>query len=265
MPGPLKNGRYEVEDILSKRLNSETNVLEYKVKWVGWPSNWNTCLSRWPTSPARGRSSRSLRNASSSEGGEAAEALDAREAVAAAEVEVMEVVVEPPEVMETVAAAEALKVAPEEIMDICNLNPVNLCPAGFQRPSKIEGDRTLRSTMALVNLPNELDKLYRAPSKKRTAAEKHLTGDDRGQAERSRLHRLCTGRLVWQCCSHYQAILPSNSFTAFGWALLLVMTLWRQCPLRKRTFYFDSTDIYFVRVRAHFRRPSFSPSPRLTC
>lgn len=126
------------------------------------------------------------------EGGEAAEALDAREAVAAAEVEVMEVVVEP-EVMETVAAAEAMKVmAPEEIMDICNLNPVNLCPAGFQRPSKIEGDRTLRSTMALVNLPNELDKLYRAPfasfpsfkyrSKKSTAAEKHLTGDDRGQA-----------------------------------------------------------------------------------
>ena len=46
--------------------------------------------------------------------------------------------------------------------------------------------------MALVNLPNELDKLYRAPfasfpsfkyrSKKKTAAEKHLTGDDRGQA-----------------------------------------------------------------------------------
>ncbi|KAH9388325.1 hypothetical protein TYRP_009540 [Tyrophagus putrescentiae] len=36
MPGPLANGQYEVEDIISQRRNSETDEIEYEVKWVGY-------------------------------------------------------------------------------------------------------------------------------------------------------------------------------------------------------------------------------------
>ncbi len=35
MPGPLENGEYAGEDIISQRKNLETNIIEFKVKWVG--------------------------------------------------------------------------------------------------------------------------------------------------------------------------------------------------------------------------------------
>ena len=41
-PGPMDDGTYTVERIVSKRLNPETDVLEYEVKWVGWPADTNT-------------------------------------------------------------------------------------------------------------------------------------------------------------------------------------------------------------------------------
>ncbi|KAH9396652.1 hypothetical protein TYRP_019677 [Tyrophagus putrescentiae] len=47
LPGPLANGEWEVEEIINSRNNSETNELEYEVKWLGHPGTsfvpWYDC------------------------------------------------------------------------------------------------------------------------------------------------------------------------------------------------------------------------------
>lgn len=41
-PGPMADGRYTVKKVVDKRINKDSGVLEYLVKWVGWSSAENT-------------------------------------------------------------------------------------------------------------------------------------------------------------------------------------------------------------------------------
>ena len=179
MPGPLENGKYAGEDIISQRKNLETNIIEFKVKWVGHQKttfepminlyNSKQLVKKFkknqkrlaakrrkeerlllfqqaaapphhPVSASNSAASSSQKEAAEedeAEGGDARPALDAREAVGVDED--MEVAAEDDQ-------AEGGEAAPRA-----------------QKSNKIEGDRALRSTMALVNVQDEHDKLYKTP------------------------------------------------------------------------------------------------------